>query len=255
MKRMRKVLPWLLILVLLFCGCRKEVMNPELDSVKRSGTIKVGVLVNRPYAYEEDGVFQGFDCVLAQSVAHELGLKAEIVPLTWEQRWLALNDGSVDCVWGGITATDDLAETLGVSQSYLTGTPILVMPQSEEKQKDFTGLCIAAAEGSACALAAEVCLGEITLVQSSGQEDAMKKVLSGEADGAVVDLAAALAVGLGELTVREDVFLGTLEFKAVFRHNSDLIPAVDKALTDLQNRGELEKLAQEYGLSGQLVVG
>jgi polar amino acid transport system substrate-binding protein len=252
---MKKVLPLVLILVLFLCGCGKEKLHPDLEAAQTAGVFKIGLLTNKPYAYEEDGAFLGFDCALAQAVARELGLQAEFVPLTWEQRWLALNEGSVDCVWGGITATDELGETLGLSQSYLTGKPVLVVPVSSQKQTDFTGARIAAEEGSACALAAEVCLGQITVVPAPGQEDALGKVIAGEADGAVVDLAAALAAGAGELVIREDIALGTLEFKAVFRQNSDLIPAVDKALTDLQNRGELEKLAEEFALNGQLVVG
>ncbi len=255
MKNLKRVLPLFLLLVVLFSGCGKEKPRPDLDAAQTAGVLKIGVLENPPYAREENGTLQGFDCALSEAVAKELGLQAEIVALPWEQRWLALNDGTVDCVWGGITATDDLAETLGVSQSYLTGKPVLVVPPASRNRTDFTDLRIAAEEGSACALAAEVCLGQITVVSAKGQEDALQKVLTGEADGAVVDLAAALAQAKADLTVREDIALGTLEFKAVFRQNSDLIPAVDKALTDLQNRGELEKLAEEYALNGQLVVG
>lgn len=240
-------------LCLLMGACREETGLREWEALKDSGTLRIGVVECPPYVYEDNGTWTGFDVALAQAVARELGLTPELVPLTPEGKWPSLNEGSVDCLWGGISATDDLGEQFALSQSYLTGTPVLVTASPVENS--LTGLTLAVQQGSAFAIAAELHLAPGSLSYTATAHEALEQVLSGTGQGAVVDYAAALYYLSPSLTVHETVPLGTVEYAAVFRPESDLREKVNEALTDLQARGELEILAEEYGLGSYLVVG
>lgn len=253
MKRRLSIL--LLMLMLCLNGCGKEKKQPDLQAVQDAGVLKVGVTVCEPYCYQENGQWSGFDVALANAIGQELGVKTEFVELEWSARWPSLREGSVDCVVGCITATDALAEQVDLSQSYLASRPVLVVTAETAKRVGFAGERIAAEEGSACALAAEACLGSVTVVPTQGQTAALDALASGEVTGAVADLIVAQARAGDGLSIRMDLELGTQELKMALRYNSDLTVAFNDALNKLQSSGELDRLAEEYGVKEWLVMG
>lgn len=254
---MKRQVSVLLLILALLClpGCGKEEKRQDLQAVRDAGVLKVGVTQCEPYCYLWDGQWVGFDVALAKAIGQELGVKTEFVELDWAARWPSLREGTVDCVFGCVTATDALAEQVGLSQSYLASRPVLVVAGETVKRVGFAGERIAAEDGSACALAAEACLGAVTLVPTQGQKAALEAVLSGDAAGAVVDLIVAQTTVDEGLSIRMDLELGTQELKAALRMNSDLSDAFNQALNKLQSSGELDRLAEEYGVKEWLVVG
>lgn len=255
MKRFMCVLFALLLTFGMFgCG-KKDDRIRDLDAVQESGVLKVGVMDCAPFAYNEQGNWTGFDAALAEEVGRKLNVTIRFIELDWEQRWEALEKGLVDCVWCGVSATDQLAARVDLSQSYLASRPVLVVSPEYQETKQFTGAKIAAEKDSACALAAEACLGSVTLMQVSSQKTAIEAVISGEAAGAVVDLAFAGAQNREDLVVRTDLEMGTEELKVALRKNSDLTEAVNEALTEIQTEGTLDALAEKYQLKQWLVVG
>lgn len=253
MKRWIAVL--LLLSVLLLGGCQREEKLPDLASVEDDGILKVGVTQCPPFVSNEGEQWTGFDVALAEAIAGYLGVEAQFVQIQWEERWIALGEGTVDCVMGCVTATDDLVSRVDLSQTYLASAPVLVTLADYAEETDFTDVEIAAEADSACALAAVACLGQVSMVYTADQLEALDLLVTGEVQCAVVDqIVAARSVAGGQI-LRTDLELGVHELAVATRLNSDLTDAINEALTELQDQGELDRLAGIYQIGDYLVVG
>ena len=93
-------------------GCGKK-------AVEDGSTIVVGVTDYAPMDYLEDGKWVGFDAELAEKVFTTLGYKVEFKEIDWETKIVALKSGKIDCIWNGMTVTDELLENVLLSNVYL----------------------------------------------------------------------------------------------------------------------------------------
>ncbi len=252
---MKRWIVFLLILSLLLVGCSREEKLPDMETVEDSGMLKIGVTQCPPFAISEAGQWTGFDVALVEAICKELGVEARFVEIPWADRWALLNDRTVDCIVGCVTATDDLAFRVDLSQTYLASAPVLLTGADFAEETDFTGVKIAAEGDSSCALAAVACLGQVSMVYAADQQEALNLLMDGEVECAVVDRIVAGSMDTGGLILRTDLELGVHELAVATRLNSDLTDAINKALTALQIRGELDKLAETYQIGDALVVG
>lgn len=245
----------LLLSVLLLGGCQREDRVPDVDLVERNGALRVGVTECPPFAVFDGGQWTGFDVELTGKIAQILGVRAEYVPLSWQDRWMALNDGTVDCVVGCVTATDDLATRVDLSQTYLASAPVLVTTAEYEGEMEFVGITVAVETDSACAMAVAACIPQASVVDAAHQTEALELVTAGEAQSAVVDRIVASNIMSGDLLIHTGLDLGVHELAVATRLNSDLTEAINKALMTLQTQGELNRLAELYQIGDCLVVG
>lgn len=251
---MKKYLIFALCLVMLascLAGCRKENAGvKELSDAQEKGSIRIGVMACPPFAYHLDGVWTGFDIALAQDVCTKLGVTPEFVEVEWDNKYSALMNGEVDCLWCCITANSNMVEDVTFSQTYLASRPVLVTRQG------LTDILTVAAERDSAAMsAARGYNPDCTVVEASSCVEAVNLVLEGKADAAIVDVLYANAIVNDEILVLSEKELGVEELAAVFRKDSDLVPAVNKALTELEQSGALANLAERYAMTDNLIVG
>jgi len=77
-----------------------------LDSVKKTGKIRLGYIADaRPFSYEDGGKAAGYTVALCEKVAEQVKASAEWVPVTLENRYAALRDGKVDLLCGAEAET------------------------------------------------------------------------------------------------------------------------------------------------------
>ena len=114
-----------------------KVVNP------RTETIKVGYVDYAPLNYTYKGKFTGYNTKLAVSIFEALGydVKFVLVEPTDEDRrtvnaedvYSALEDGSIDCFFGGITDAVLYDDTLfDFSYRYMENSPCLVIVNGDE---------------------------------------------------------------------------------------------------------------------------
>lgn len=84
-----------------------------LDAIVARGTVRVGLTGDyRPFSVKDgSGHFEGLDVDMAESLAHGLGVKLEIVPTAWPKLMADLQSGAYDIGMGGITITLERAKT------------------------------------------------------------------------------------------------------------------------------------------------
>ena len=144
----------LVLAVVMMMGVASVAFAEEtnsLDSVISAGVLKVGVdAAFAPLTFkDETGAYVGYDIELATAVAEKLGVAVEFVEVDWTKLDAALNDGTIDCVWSGMSINDERKAAMTVSAAYLeSDTVLLVHKDVAGFIDDLAGKTIAVQEGS-----------------------------------------------------------------------------------------------------------
>ena len=258
---MKKTLALLMSLVLIigslmmFTSCSEETKT-DLEYVKGKGKLIVGITEYAPMNYKEEGSdeWTGFDTELALLVGKKLGVDVEFhVIADWDFKVQDLDTKVIDCVWNGMTITEDLKKSIDISDPYVVNAQVIVTKAANAEKyataESVKDAKIAVESGSA----GEDCVeGYKNVTPVQYQSDALMEVQSGASDVCVIDITMAKAM-TGEGTSYPDLVMTASlseEFYGIgFRKGSDLKAEVNKALAELKADGSLDKLAAKYELT------
>ena len=110
------------------CGGNQAAGGSDLEYIKEKGTMVIGYTVYEPMNYtDENGVFTGFDTELATAVCQKLGVEPEFVEINWDTKIAELDGKSIDCIWNGMTLTDDILENTACTEPYVKNAQVVVM--------------------------------------------------------------------------------------------------------------------------------
>ena len=205
---------------------------------------------------DADGNFTGFDTELATAVCEKLGVEPEFVEINWDTKETELAAKSIDCIWNGLTLTDDREENLACTKPYVKNAQVVVVKDGTEyiSTADLVGKTVVAEAGSAgeTTIQEDENLAQADYVSKSVQTDCLMEVAAGTADAAVLDLTLASAM-IGEGTDYANLKmvdeLNVEEYGVAFRKGSDVAAAVDTAFDELKADGTMGALAEKYGLT------
>ena len=229
----------------------------DLDEIKGKGKMVIGYTVYEPMNYTDaDGSFTGFDTELATAVCEKLGVEPEFVEINWDTKETELAAKSIDCIWNGLTLTDDREENMACTKPYVKNAQVVVVKDGTDYSStaDLVGKTVVAEAGSAgeAAIEGDENLAQADYVSKSVQTDCLMEVAAGTADAAVLDLTLANAM-IGEGTDYADLKivdeLNAEEYGVAFRKDSDAAAAVDEAFDALKADGTMQALADKYDLA------
>ncbi len=225
----------------------------DLDAVKKSGELIVGVTVYPPMDYKDEitGEWIGFDAELAKAYAASLGVECEIIIIDWDNKVAELNTRQIDLVWNGMTASSDLGEKIDFSVSYAKNAQVAVVRKgSTLTAADVKNVSIAVESGSAGATVAEDDIKAAKINKVGGMVDALGEVLAQTSDVAIIDITMAQSVvgkGIYEnLEILDGASYGDEIFAVGLRKGSDLKSSLDEFLKAKYADGTLEQLATKY---------
>ena len=242
----------------------EETTTPESDAayIEGNGKLVVGYTVYEPMNYTDaNGTFTGFDTEYAEAICAKLGLEPEFVEINWDTKEIELNAKSIDCIWNGMTITEDRAANMSISLPYVKNAQVIVVKADSTvvSTADLVDATLVAEIGSAGEAQIEgedanADLAQAEYVGMAKQTDCLMEVKAGTADAAVLDWTLAKSmVGEGtdfaDLKMVEGVELATEEYGIAFRQGSDFTAKVDAATLELVADGTLPALAEKYGLA------
>ena len=76
---------------------------------------------------DADGNFTGFDTELATAVCEKLGVEPEFVEINWDTKVVELDAKSIDCIWNGMTLTDDIMANTATTKAYAKNAQVVVV--------------------------------------------------------------------------------------------------------------------------------
>lgn len=233
-----------------------DAEESDLDYIQEKGTLIIGYTVYAPMNYTDDeGNFTGFDTELATAVCEKLGVTPKFQEINWETKVIELDAGTIDCIWNGMTLTEDIMENTACTEAYAKNAQVIVMNKDAEYTgtADLVGASIAYEAGSAGqeTIEAEENLSQADLVPMATQADCLPEVKAGSCQAAVLDLTLANAM-IGEGTSYTDLEikdeLNVEEYGVAFRKGSDVADAVNEAFAALREDGTMQALADKYNL-------
>lgn len=231
----------------------------DLAYVQDKGTLIVGITDFEPMDYKDDsGEWIGFDADMAKAFAESLGVNVEFVEIDWDNKVLELDAKSIDCVWNGMTLTDEVTSAMECSNAYCNNAQVAIVKadvadqyQTVESLKD---LNFAVEVGSA----GEKVLSELNYNYTSvkTQADALMEVAAGTSDAAVIDSLMAAAM-VGEGTSYEKLMytasFNKEEYGVGFRKGSDLVEKLNTFFSESSKDGSMQETAQKYGVQAAVI--
>ncbi len=231
----------------------------DLAYVKDKGTLVVGITDFEPMDYKgEDGSWIGFDADMAGAFAESLGVEVEFVEIDWDNKIMELEGKTIDCVWNGMTLTDEVLSSMECSNAYCNNAQIVIVPADKADQyqdaDSLSDLNFAVEAGSAGEK--EVSSLNLTYTPVKAQSDALMEVAAGTSDAAVIDslmAAAMVGEGTGYADLTYTVQLNSEEYGVGFRRGSDLAEELNKFFVASYQDGSMLESAETYGVQAAVI--
>lgn len=133
-----------------------ELTDSEMadwNYIKGNGKFIVGYTLFAPIAYKDGDELVGFDIELAKAVAAYLEIGVEFQIIEWSTKEAKLEARTIDCIWNGMTITDERVEKMEVSIPYMNNKQVAIIRQEDKEiyksTDDMSKAIIGAEDGSA----------------------------------------------------------------------------------------------------------
>lgn len=231
----------------------------DKDYVLEKGTLVVGITDFAPMDYKDDaGEWIGFDADMAKAFAESLGVEVVFQEINWDNKVLELNGKTIDCVWNGMTLTDEVTSSMECSNAYCNNAQVVIVPADKADQyqtvEDCAELNFAVEAGSAGE--AEITALGYSATPVLSQADALMEVAAGTADAAVIDslmAAAMVGEGTGYENLTYTVGLNSEEYGVGFRQGSELAAALNDFFAASYADGSMMACAETYGVQAAII--
>ena len=237
--------------------------DSDLAYVQSKGTLVVGITDFAPMDYQnESGEWIGFDADMAKAFAESLGVSVEFVEIDWDNKILELGSKSIDCVWNGMTLTDEVTSAMSCSNAYCNNSQVVIVPADKAADYADVEACKAlsfAVEAGSAGMAEVEKLGA-SFTEVKDQATALMEVAAGTSDAAVIDsLMAGAMVGEGTSydSLTYTVSLNAEEgeqYGVGFRQGSDLADALNDFFAAAYADGSMQACAETYGIQAALIA-
>lgn len=118
------------MLTLCSCSSNNDTTDNSLENIYKKGVLTVGLDDSFPpmgYMDKNNGELIGFDVDLAKEVASRLGVEIKFQTIDWQIKELELTGGNIDCIWNGLSKTQALDNTLGLSRPYMNNNQCILV--------------------------------------------------------------------------------------------------------------------------------
>ena len=237
--------------------------DSDMAYVQSKGTLVVGITDFAPMDYQnESGEWIGFDADMAKAFAESLGVSVEFVEIDWDNKLLELGSKSIDCVWNGMTLTDEVTSAMSCSNAYCNNSQVVIVPADKAADYADVEACKAlsfAVEAGSAGMAEVEKLGA-SFTEVKDQATALMEVAAGTSDAAVIDsLMAGAMVGEGTSydSLTYTVSLNAEEgeqYGVGFRQGSDLAAALNNFFAAAYADGSMQTCAETYGIQAALIA-
>lgn len=233
----------------------KKITAVLLSAVALSSTLSLAACSDD----KEDLI--GFDIEFAKAVASELGVEVKFQLISWSAKEMELKGKTIDLVWNGLTITDERKAEMEISTPYMNNKQVAVIRKADKAKytslDNIKSAKFSFEDGSAGQEVAEA-NGYANTVALGAQVDALTDVKAGASDIAILDSVLANFYCNSDTSFSDLMIIKDLEFTveqygiAARKGDVGTIDKINTAMFALQTSGELNKIADKYGLKSEL---
>ena len=214
----------------------------------------VGITDYEPMDYkDENGEWIGFDAELAKMFAESIGKECVFVEIDWDNKVAEINNGSIDLIWNGMTASEELGTKIDFSVSYAKNAQVAVAKKNSGITKEQVPTLSIAVEGGS---AGETVANEIkttgSIVDPGDQVAALTEVATGNSKVAIVDLTLAQSVlgkgAFADLEIVDGASYGDEIFAVGIKQGNEIKAQLDAFLKAKYADGTMATLAAKYNV-------
>ncbi len=254
MRKARLALYWggLALLIVLLVSCANR--NSTWERVQRGGVLHVGLdPTYPPFEFFDGESLHGIDVDLAHAIAAQRGLTVEFSHFGFDGLYDALATEQVDVLISALTPDAGRTRDFAYSDGYVESGLVLVALANDPYQEvsELSGRTVAVELGAAGHVEATTWQRQVenlTVSTHMSADEAMRALVTGEADVAVVDnisfrLFDAQAAGADFISAP----LTGEPYALVVRQEDDrLLSELNSALAELRQSGRLEAILNSW---------
>ncbi|MDO5388672.1 MAG: transporter substrate-binding domain-containing protein [Clostridia bacterium] len=207
-----------------------------------------------PYEYMEGSEVVGIDAEIADAIAAKLGLEAQVENMDFDAIISSVTSGKADIGLAGMTVDPDRLNNVNFSDTYVeAGQAIVVTTDSDIKSAaDLSGKIIGVQRGTTgdeYVSKAENGVNPASVERYGSGTDAAQSLITGKIDAIVIDNEPAkkIAEASPDKLVKLDETLTSEEYAiAVDKNNTELLDAINTALQEMKDSGELQAILDKY---------
>ena len=129
---MKKILALILALSMVFAlgACAKKPAAEKTDAeyITDKGEMIIGITLFAPMNYyDAKNELIGFETEFAKAVCEKLGLEVEFQVIDWNSKETELASKNIDCIWNGMTITEERMENMQISIPYMENKQVVVV--------------------------------------------------------------------------------------------------------------------------------
>ncbi len=237
--------------------------DSDIAYVQANGKLVVGITDFAPMDYQdENGEWIGFDADMAKAFAKSLGVEAEFVEIDWDNKIMELGAKTIDCVWNGMTLTDEVTSAMSCSNAYCNNSQVVVVPADKAADFQSVDACSALnfAVESGSAGKGEVEKLGYSFTEVKDQATALMEVASRHrrrGSHRLLMAGAMVGEGTGYDSLTYTVSLNAEEgeqYGVGFRQGSDLAQALNDFFAASYADGSMVECAETYGIQAALIA-
>lgn len=126
--------------------------DTSLQKVLDNGKLVLGLDATfKPMGYtDENDNIVGFDIDCAEEVCSRLGIKLEPYGVNWDTKEIDLDTGTIDCIWNGLSVSDERKKVMLMSDAYMTNEMVFVVNSDSDIKTlaDLSGKTVDVQNGS-----------------------------------------------------------------------------------------------------------
>ena len=251
---LKKSLAILALAPLVLTGCVSTASDGENGEVNLINNGVLTVCTNTPYMpfeYEENGKIVGLDADIAEAIAKDLGVKAQLTSISFEglDSGTGLTSGQCDIALGGISVTDARKSKMAFSNVYFEDKQAILVPKDSKisSAADLKGAKVGAQQATSGEEYAKNQGADVT------QYEDTSLMISALETGKVQAVSANLSVisealkANPSLKIAYETSEGADEIAAaVSPTNTTLLEKANQSIDKLKNSGELNKLKEKW---------
>ncbi len=208
-----------------------------------------------PMGYRDDtNEIVGFDIDVAKEVCKRMDVELKLQPISWDAKEQELNSGNIDCIWNGMSKTDEREKTMTLSDSYMKNSMIFVVKNETvyESVEDLKGKKIGVQSGSSAEelLAETEIYGELKeIISYADNMTAFMDMEANQTDAVFVDEVLANYYIASNNKNYKVIYtnLEAEEYVIGFRkQDTELCNKVNNILSEMKNDGSLAEISERW---------